>query len=442
MKSNARAVWMLFALALAVRLIFFTAIIATRGQAGLALPAHSDSQNYTAIARNLVLGRGYSRQDQAPFIPDPKRTPAYPLFIAATEVVAGETPWLAVILQIILGAVTVIVVYQLGKELWNERAGRIAAVAAAIQPYSAFIATQVLTETLFTFFFALAALMTLRLYRSLATGRAALAGICFGLAALTRPIGEYLPYMALLLLLSMRAGRKSLVTAAVLILSFGIVIAPWIYRNYRLAGVPTISYEANILLDIHYGAFTAYRATGNLSDFSAYRLVSSEEGLTETPRDEFARRLVAVAVRHPVSFVTYLGISTAPFFFGDGLRSIVTAFSPAGAVFGWDFAVTKSGVLGALGIGTMPAWLVALGIVFKLFWALTWIAGAVGIVALIRRGAASRMAAMLFLIFLAYFAVAGGPVNSARYRLPLEPILFVVAAVGLVSRLDRDALVG
>ena len=68
-----------FVLALACRLVVLVPAFGDESRV-LVLP---DSTEYVRLARNLNAGRGLSLDETAPYRPDVRRTPAYPLLLAA-----------------------------------------------------------------------------------------------------------------------------------------------------------------------------------------------------------------------------------------------------------------------------------------------------------------------------------------------------------------------
>ena len=143
-------------------------------------------------------------------------------------------------LNVLLGTLTVVGIWYLGRSMFNERVGRVAALLAALLPSTVF-ATMLLGAEVHQTFWLVAALC---LYvagverRSLLL--AALAGgLCLGVGALVRPTFVLLPVaLGLHMLIAWPRGQKLRAILATLLLGVGIACAvlPWSYRNYQVLG--------------------------------------------------------------------------------------------------------------------------------------------------------------------------------------------------------------
>jgi hypothetical protein len=56
-----------------------------------------------------------------------------------------------------------------------------------------------------------------------------------------------------------------------------------------------------------------------------------------------------------------------------------------------------------------------------------------GLIALFRQGGAARWVGLLLLATIAVFILVPGPVGTGRFRLPAEPLLCLLVAVGIAS---------
>ena len=122
-----------------------------------------DSFGYDQIALNLLHLGVFSAQTQQPFAPDLKRTPGYPAFVAAVYAFNGRSPEAVVIVQILLAAATVVLVYLLSRQLGlSHRGSLLAAAVLALEPVSAMTSVLLLSETLFAFLLVLSLLAVVR----------------------------------------------------------------------------------------------------------------------------------------------------------------------------------------------------------------------------------------------------------------------------------------
>jgi 4-amino-4-deoxy-L-arabinose transferase-like glycosyltransferase len=224
-----------------------------------------DGRFYSQIARNLLDHRGYSGEEEEPYVPTYVRVPGYPLFLAGVYAVFGLDNNRAVrVIQAALDTATswliALLAYAWSPAEWQVRRRRramlIALALAAACPFTAVYVTTILTETwaiLLTAAFSLAATLALKTARR---GKALLwwlaAGLLGGAVTMFRPdcalfvggVGVMLASTALA-----RAGiqqprkgaghalGKTFLNCAALSIAFAAVLAPWTIRNARLFGV-------------------------------------------------------------------------------------------------------------------------------------------------------------------------------------------------------------
>lgn len=205
-------------LALAIRIAFLNS--------GAPMFVTPDSESYVLPGWELAHGEG--------FRPELRRTPAYPVFIAAAFRIAGDDLQPLAAAQHILGVGTALLVYLAGRLTFGWAAGLLGGLAVAVSGPTLIYEHYLLSEGLFTFLLTggltlmLAAAKTghLRLYIA--------AGLALGLGALCRPIGQIALPLALLfgLLASGRAFRRGLLQAGAVAVGIGLVLVPWMIRNY------------------------------------------------------------------------------------------------------------------------------------------------------------------------------------------------------------------
>lgn len=197
-----------------------------------------DEGEYYSAATILADGRGFSFLDQSIWL----RPPLYIVALAGLFRLFGAIVAPVWVAQVALGLATIVLVYLLGR-FYAERRGvaRLAATfCAAYLPFAVY-ARLLLSETLFTFLIVLA--FVALAYHVRAGGRAALivAGLAFGGAILTR--GLALPFLAAVPLWALACdergwgnwrgalGRSALVLGVAVLL-----LAPWTARNAIVYG--------------------------------------------------------------------------------------------------------------------------------------------------------------------------------------------------------------
>jgi 4-amino-4-deoxy-L-arabinose transferase-like glycosyltransferase len=191
-------------------------------------PLSGDEIGFFNQARTFVQGKGFY---DLPFM----RAPLYPIFLTTVFRFFGAEVLAARLVQALLGALTIPLLYLWTRQHHGHRAGLAAAGLGALFFGFAVQATFLLTETLFLFLFALG-MALLEWQRERQTWWVALlSGILFGLCALTRSIG--LPLVALAALRVWLVPRKKaplrqrLYPALLVLIGAVLVIAPWTARN-------------------------------------------------------------------------------------------------------------------------------------------------------------------------------------------------------------------
>jgi 4-amino-4-deoxy-L-arabinose transferase-like glycosyltransferase len=180
-----------------------------------------DSQWYISSARNIVFNHFFSADGVRPTA---FRPPLYSALIASLWFGESAPVFLVLLLQAILGAVTVTLVYLIARRHFTRKVAVLAGIGMAFAPMTGRFTAVILSETLFTF------LLTLGVF-FWAMKQYAWTGIIFGLAALTR--ATLLPFLVLLPLVTLigpwRSYRRGYLMIAVL--SFA-VASVWIVRNF------------------------------------------------------------------------------------------------------------------------------------------------------------------------------------------------------------------
>lgn len=230
-----------------VALLFVGAFCLRLGYALLDYPVlPQDTADYDEIALNVLAGEGFvSRTNWFGYEMRSWRPPLYPLFLALVYGVWGYSHLAVKVVQALIGAGTVILVWALARALRREAALLAGGLALVYGPLVT-ISAEVMSETLFCFFIALAAWLLI-----VAEGRRnylLLAGVTVGLAALTRPVGLlWVPAFALVAVWRLRGEgvRRGLWVGVALL----VVVLPWSARNGQVHGawVPISTHGGFIL---------------------------------------------------------------------------------------------------------------------------------------------------------------------------------------------------
>ena len=257
----------------------------------------SDPYECEIIAENLLRGAGF--RGISPGHPEVHLTAARPPVTPATWAL-----WFAIfghrfdvvrLADALYGTLSLLLLFLIGRRIFNERVGLMAAAALAAWPQAILLTAGLMTETLFVMLELLFVWLCLRAADRPTLARFAAAGLCAGLATLTRP--NLLPLLPLLpfwsALVFRRDGRalaKSLAVPAVA----AAIIAPWAYRNFvvfhELIPVSTQS-GINFLFGNNGLALKHPDMMGYLIDKEGTDFEGRARGLNEAERDELAAQL-------------------------------------------------------------------------------------------------------------------------------------------------------
>jgi len=192
---------------------------------------------YNLIAKNLADGHGYRwRADMAGTM---TREPGYPLLLAAAFKIAGSTTEAARLLNLLLMVGIAPMLMALAKRVTDDpRAPIIAALLFLFYPGTLISEARGGVEILFVF---VGLGFMLVFYWAAEKGgfwRYVLAGLAFGAVVEVRSTPITFPALLLVYTLFATTGARQRLTAtfrvAILVGGMGLVMAPWVVRNYML----------------------------------------------------------------------------------------------------------------------------------------------------------------------------------------------------------------
>ncbi len=187
-----------------------------------------------------------------------RRAPLYPLVIGGVYFVFGEIPRLIQLLQCVFHAGTCLLAFDLGRRLFNPRAGAIAGLLCALHPMLLRYVPDLHLETQLTFLMTLLVWLSVRFHRQPTLGNGALVGAAAAAATLTKAV--VLPYPGLLALGMVLSGlsarrrgenhRPPWAALAAMFVVMACLILPWTVRNFRTTGhlVPVSSGASDAFL--------------------------------------------------------------------------------------------------------------------------------------------------------------------------------------------------
>jgi Dolichyl-phosphate-mannose-protein mannosyltransferase len=200
-----------------------------------------DELYYSALAELISSGEGFVAPAEliaeGRSVATAHRPPLYPVVLAGLAELGGTGEDAQRLVGAATGGGTIVVAGLLGRRLAGPRVGLLAAAVAAVYPTLIAADGALMTESLYGLLSGLALIAAYRLSEAPSLARAAVLGVVIGLAALTR--GEALLLLPLVLVPVVRrpGGPRA---AAVVCLTFAVVLAPWTIRNWIVFDRPVL----------------------------------------------------------------------------------------------------------------------------------------------------------------------------------------------------------
>lgn len=436
--------------AAAIRLAFL--------QAGPPVFLTPDSDDYLRPAYDLAHGLGFD--------PELRRTPLYPLVIAAVLASGGTLATVALV-QHALGALTAAATYGLGRATFGPLAGLLAGFAVALSGPLLIYEHYLMAESLFTLVLTAALLLLVVAVKRPTPSLLVAAGAAIGLASLTRPVGQAALLIALGLpfLLGLPRVRQGARHSGLIALGVVLVLLPWTARNLVVHGTlgaegalgqaligRTVRHDRGFVYD------DPQRPDPDPTRAAARRIIQQEKdggepsggtitarvqdelGLTQAQTSALLRELALDAIgRRPAYYLTGTADGARKLFQGENerLRGNWRARTTSNWDRKWDPHLVP--LLDEESPAEGPAYEQAdrlTGAFQPWRWRgpITWLFGIGVLAALLAprwRPALLPAAAAAALILAA--AALDGPVP--RFRYPVDPLIAVVAAGGVVATL-------
>ena len=364
-----------------------------------------DPYHYGEIARGFVQ-HGFTQLTR-------RAASLYPEMIAMIYRLGGGN-LAVVLLQCVLHVGTCLLVFSLGRHLFNARTGLLAGLACALHPMLLRYVPDLHMETMLTFACMLTVWLAVRFYER----RTILNGVLLGAVGMCTVLtkGVILPFLGLFglicgLLALRRRSARELVAVAAMFLTMALVLAPWTYRNYHVTGgrfvliTPGTSdsfLRGYVFTRWEFATLQKPPYTDAENEVNAwFRKIASDAG-TKWEADEVideannARVSRQMIIQHPLDTIRKIVVGLFTFWYE--MTSLKTSLVPAVlAVIGWVFAVV--GLKRARHEGR-PSWLMWLPI-------------------------------LVMNVFVALLIPLG------RYSVPILPCLMILAAFGVDTLLDK-----
>lgn len=408
-------------LALAVHFAYFAFVISAND--GSVLSAVRGDDGFFELAENILAGNGFSWSHSVPYAPNPLRTPGYSYVLAVLIGAFGVAG--AVLIQMLAASALSPLGMRIAERITNSRKiGIVTGVILAFDPTLALLSFQFYTETLFLVLFFLWTLTSLyylerRNLVSLIAG-----AVLLGCAILVKASAQYIPFLFAILIL-WRHGtvdwRRGTAHAGIYLFLIGAILTPWVVRNTLVFGVPGLSAQTPFVLYTNLAPAVLSVAHGNAFTDELQAFVTEEEyrgnTITLANGTAYTARALDVVRAYPGAALFVAGKSLFTFFTNDGVYTLLARS------------------------GYEPRNFLPILVVARLIWVAITLAAFTGACFFVLTERSPRVVFLLLLV--AYFALTSTIAafgTNPRYRLPVDPIIIALAAVGgmyLLSHIRR-----
>lgn len=376
--------------------VFMSAALVLRVAVGLIHPLMlPDSYDYLHLARCIEHGNAYRVTHMYA-----KRLPGYPIFLAAILAADGGHLWGITACQAVIGALSVYLVWCMALRI-SRGTAIIAAAWVALDPLLIGFSASYLSETLFIFIFLLSLLTFMRMCSGIKAWRSCIEfALLFVMSIYVRAeIALCLfPLLALYLWKGKAAtwGRK-LVHGVVILAIVLLGMMPWWIRNWDMFHSNFFRFSTLEGISLYESVYAGATGGPRQSDIA---LPPAMKHLNESQRDNrWTQMAFGCIAHHPLRIarlaVIKIGRTWSPWLHADGFRN-------------W--------------------WL---NLVLTIWYVAQYLFAIRGLIWLCREKSHGILLGIILIPILYLTAMHAIFLGSVRYRVPLIPLIGILAAVGV-----------
>lgn len=433
----------LIILSVSVRLLGLLWVIIVLGPGVL---VYGDAIGYINLASSLINGNGFSMEQNGTVVLETFRTPALPLLLAPFMLITNGIIIYASVLSIVAGIALPLLTYIIARRVGGgEPAALISAMLVAFEPHLVMFSWLPLTEIPFILFFLGGIALILGNFADRRYLQLFLSGALLGFGVLLRP--GFWPIFIVLILVVMLwflilHNKKALISIACIIFGIVVILTPWFMRTHAVTGVWSLSGAGwrNVYTDY----LASVRAIDNKTSFSqekellktvdATKLGLSRVDLNNPANSATLRNYALTELwEHKTTVLILEPYLLLSFFTHDGYYYAFKRYGFVQGVGGEShsvsFALLSRGTEGVESVFVelkRQYFIPLLGRIFTVSIVLSAVWG----MWLVRRKPLTWLFALL-IVLAALTATAIGLGVESRLRLPIEPLLFIFAAIPL-----------
>ncbi len=415
-----------------------------------------DTAEYYLLAKNMLAGNGFSFSESPPYFPTRFRTPAYPLFIAAILAVAKNV-FAVLIFQNILTILSAVILYLIARSLFGK--GKLAfglAVIFLLDPLILRHQNSLMSETVFVLLILLGFYYFWKYFEKNNIADVIFSGFFIGLAALTKPIAQFLPLVLAVILIFWGIKRKIFKKIIFLLMIFfaifSLTVAPWLIRNKIVFGDTRVSsVDLYNLYYVNAATVLAFRDGKSWKSVQGELLAAAQKSPYSRNIDyyfatpvspDLGAQAIEIFLKHPRALFRMYALGVARHLFDDGGQELGYALSKgASGGLGLSAMLARGNIFGALeDVFSRRASIVIPFIFGKIIWVPLWLSIFYGVWNLRKENDFKlQFILCLAVILIAYFALLSVPGSESRLRMPSIPLLLVLAGYGASKLYEKKS---
>lgn len=449
LKSD-RKIFLKWWLLAAIIYLLFSIIVTWHYGVNFLMPLDSDTAQHIQLAENLIKYKTFSLDSldlnknlSLPLRPTNFLTPAFAWWLAAIYLIFSSfTP--AIFLGAIFFALAVPLTNFIGREIFSDKkATTLATIAFLVEPLSIYHSGLVFTEQLFVPFFLVAIYLFIRYLKTMDKRLLVIALFLFSFSTLIRPIIFYLlPLLIIIpIIIELRTSRKkAIIFGLICLFVVYSAVGMWMIRNKLVLNTWQISSNQKAILGYHYQTLRQYLIRNKGFDPGNIDVKS----LSFYDVDEYSEIVGKLSIQKILQYKwDYLKIHLyyMPLFFVsngyDNLsRELLNKPENSNVNFGnrlllQAFSGNLKGILNSLFSAPIPDVIFVLG---AFIWVIISLAALFGFYAAFRsKKGVDKLVIIGIIVLILYFPFVSSPLITARYRLPINPLIFIFAASGLYN---------
>lgn len=424
-----------------ILMLFLLAFLPRLAALGLLLKNHvdllsTDGAGYILPALNLLHHGVFSQSPTGTnLIPDSLRTPLYPFFLL--PFLAAGSPLAAIaIVQDILFAGTVILVYLMAQSMFQEKTARVASILMAIEPFGIFDTNFITAQNIYYPVFIPAILLILYYLRHEDSRPPYWSSALLGIAALIKPVVIALfPFLLVGIIFKRIPWRERMKTCSIAAIIFLLITGPWLIRNKLSIG----TWQFSSISDVNLYASNAhlFKDFFHIQDSPIFEKrfdIPPPEVLATPARTQAVGNAARAFLRkHFGKYIVFHLLYTPRIFIIDQYVDIMQLFFQKRLlpVMPNIYSELVHGSIGALRTDIplllrSPVFLISL--VGKTVWIFFTflVVRSVYLAARYEEHNSKRAIIVFSFLFLCWYALVFSPVGRAGYRIPIEFLIFLI----------------